>query len=187
MAVDEMADQMADELVDELVVWVDDGFDAFVRRHGQALCRTAFLLTGDHHLAEDLVQVALAKVAGRWTRIVASGDPMPYVRTTLLRTAIAWRRRRWHGEVPTETLPDRGAVDAPIDRREQVRAALLELPRRQRAVVVLRFYDDLSEAETARLLGCSVGTVKSQSAKARAHLRELLGHDTLSTDPKDES
>ena len=154
-------------------------FDAYVRDHAPSLCRGAFLLTGDRHLAEDLVQTALAKVASRWGRIVAEGDPTPYVRTVMVRTAIAWRRRRWLGEVPTSPLPE--ATDADhtggVDRRERLRLALLAVPRRQRAALVLRFYDDLSEAETARVMGCSVGTVKSQTAKGLARLRTLLDQE----------
>jgi RNA polymerase sigma-70 factor (sigma-E family) len=154
-------------------------FDAYVRDHAQALCRGAFLLTGDRHLAEDLVQTALAKVAPRWGGVVAKGDPGPYVRTVIVRQAIAWRRRRWRGEVPTAPLPDTGGTDhtGAVDGRERLRRALLAVPRRQRAALVLRFYDDLSEAETARVMGCSVGTVKSQTAKGLARLRAVLDEE----------
>jgi len=154
-------------------------FDAYVHDHAQTLSRGAFLLTGDRHLAEDLVQTALAKVAPRWGRIVAGGDPTPYVRMVMVRTAIAWRRRRWRGEVPTSPLPDATDTDQTggVDRRERLRHALLAVPRRQRAALVLRFYDDLTEAETARAMGCSVGTVKSQTAKGLARLRTLLDQE----------
>jgi RNA polymerase sigma-70 factor (sigma-E family) len=160
-------------------VTLDSDFDAYVRQHAQSLCRGAFLLTGDRHLAEDLVQTALAKVAGRWDRIVAKGDPTPYVRTVIVRTAIAWRRRRWHGEVPTSPLPEEAGADrvGAVDGRERLRHALLLVPRRQRAALVLRFYEDLSEAETARVMGCSVGTVKSQTAKGLTRLRSLLDQE----------
>ncbi|HEY1281603.1 MAG TPA: SigE family RNA polymerase sigma factor [Acidimicrobiales bacterium] len=154
-------------------------FDAYVRDHAQALCRGAFLLTGDRHLAEDLVQTALAKCAPRWGRIADQGDPTPYVRTVIVRTAIAWRRRRWRGEVPTSPLPEATANDpvGVVDGRERLRHALLAVPRRQRAALVLRFYDDLSEAETARVMGCSVGTVKSQTARGLARLRTVLDQE----------
>jgi RNA polymerase sigma-70 factor (sigma-E family) len=154
-------------------------FESYVRRHAQALCRGAFLLTGDRHLAEDLVQTALAKVAGRWDHIVANGDPTPYVRTVIVRTAIAWRRRRWRGEVPTSPVPEESGRDhlGAVDGRERLRHALLLVPRRQRAALVLRFYEDLSDAETARAMGCSVGTVKSQTAKGLARLRTLLDQE----------
>jgi RNA polymerase sigma factor (sigma-70 family) len=110
---------------------------------------------------------------------VAEGDPTPYVRTVVVRTAIAWRRRRWRGEVPTSPLPEATGADhvGAVDGRERLRHALLAVPRRQRAALVLRFYDDLSEAETARIMGCSVGTVKSQTAKGLARLRAVLDQE----------
>ena len=153
-------------------------FDAFVHEWGPRLGRFAFLLTGDHQLAEDLVQTALAKVVRQWGRVVERGDPAPYVRTVVLNTAIGWRRRRWRGEHPTGQLPEVALADgtAGVDDRERLRRALLELPTRQRAAVVLRFYEDLGEAEVARLLGCSVGTVKSQTAKGLGKLRSILGN-----------
>ena len=159
-------------------VGVDETFDAFVRDRTAGLARTAFLLTADHHLAEDLLQATLAKVADRWTTIVRRGDPTAYVRKVMLHTAISWRRRRWHGEVPTAVLPDAPRADAaaPLG-DERLRAALAQVPPRQRAALVLRYYEDLSETETAACLGCSVGTVKSQTAKGLARLRSLLGTD----------
>jgi RNA polymerase sigma-70 factor (sigma-E family) len=162
-----------------VVLPVEAGFDAYVRQHAQSLCRAAFLLTGDHHLAEDLVQTALAKVALRWGRVVAKGEPTPYVRTVIVRTAIAWRRRRWHGEVPTSPLPERAGAEhaTSLDRRDRLHQALLQVPPRQRAALVLRFYEDLSVADTARTMRCSVGTVKSQTAKGLAHLRALLAEE----------
>jgi RNA polymerase sigma-70 factor (sigma-E family) len=153
-------------------------FETYVRSHGSQLSRTAFLLTGDRHLAEDLVQASLAKAAVRWGRIVAAGDPTPYVRQVMVHQATAWRRRRSHGEVPIAVVPDRahdGSPEVGVDRRERLRQALMRVPARQRVAVVLRFYEDLSEADTARAMGCSVGTVKSQTAKGLARLRELLG------------
>jgi len=162
----------------------DDGaplsFDRYVRDRSPALLRTAFLLTGDRHRAEDLVQTTLTKVLDRWDGIAARGDPHAYLRTVLLRTALGWRRRKWEGERPSSELPDRAeATDATatIDRRDRLRVALLGLPPRQRAAVVLRHYEDLSEADTAAVLGCSVGTVKSQTAKGLERLRALLTDD----------
>jgi RNA polymerase sigma-70 factor (sigma-E family) len=143
-------------------------FDAFVTARSRALLRTAYLLTRDHALAEDLVQTALAKAWFHWSRI-REDNPEPYVRRILVTTYSSWWRRRWNGEIPTEELPD-----APTPNGEDeldLWDAIGRLPRRQRAVVVLRFYEDLSEAETARLMGSSVGTVKSQTAKALAKLR----------------
>jgi RNA polymerase sigma-70 factor (sigma-E family) len=159
------------------------GFEAYVRDQGGRLARIAFLLTGDAYLAEDLVQVALSKLAPKWDRVVAQGDPTPYVRAILVNTATGWRRRRWSGEAPTSPLPDGRADDGQraladgVDRRDELRRALGQLGARQRAVVVLRFYEDLPEAEVARLLHCSVGTVKSQAAKALAKLRLLIPDD----------
>ena len=147
------------------------GFDEFVATRSRALLRTAYLLTGDHGLAEDLLQTALAKCWFSWGRI--DGPPEPYVRRALATTYATWWRRRWRGEQPTGNLPDRGdpAATAPVDDRDALWRALGALPRRQRAVVVLRYYEDLSEAETASALGISTGTVKSQAAKALATLR----------------
>jgi RNA polymerase sigma-70 factor (sigma-E family) len=147
------------------------GFDEFVATRSRALLRTAYLLTGDHGLAEDLLQTALAKCWFAWGRI--DGPPEPYVRRVLATTYATWWRRRWRGERPTDALPDRGdpAATAPVDDRDALWRALGALPRRQRAVVVLRYYEDLSEAETAAALGISTGTVKSQAAKALAALR----------------
>jgi RNA polymerase sigma-70 factor (sigma-E family) len=158
------------------IIWVDEGFAAFVRNRSASLARTALLLTADPHLAEDLVQTALAKVAARWTRIASAGDPTPYVRNVMLRTVISWRRRRSFGEVPVATMPDASDAASTVnDADELLRRALGELPPRQRAVLVLRFYEDLSEADTAAALGCSVGTVKSKTAKGLARLRTSLG------------
>jgi RNA polymerase sigma-70 factor (sigma-E family) len=154
-----------------------NGMDDYVRGHANRLFRVAFLLTGDRHRAEDLVQTVLARVAPRWERIAAVGDPFPYLRVALARTAIGWRRRRWLAEVPTAELPDvTTSPDAltQIDMRMQLADALRELTSRQRAVVVLRYYGDLSEADTAAALGCSVGSVKTHSSRALTHLQRAL-------------
>ncbi len=155
-------------------------FDTYVQERSPALLRLAFLLTGDPHLAEDLVQSSLVKVMGRWEAVAAAGDPHAYVRTVVLRTALGWRRRRWNGERPSDPVPDRpDATDAAgtVVARERLRRALLALPPRQRAAVVLRHYEDLSEADVARALHCSVGTVKSQTARGLDRLRTLLDDD----------
>jgi RNA polymerase sigma-70 factor (sigma-E family) len=146
------------------------GFDGFVATRSQALLRTAYLLTGDHGLAEDLLQTALAKSWFAWARI--DGPPEPYVRRVLATTYATWWRRRWRGERPTGDLPDRpDPAEAGVEDRDLLWRALDALPRRQRVVVVLRYYEDLSEAETAAALGVSAGTVKSQASKALAALR----------------
>lgn len=118
-------------------------FEEYVAARGRALWRSAWLLTGDHHRAEDLVQTALMKCCRRWT-----------------------------GEVSTEVLPERAAAEADVEVRRDVLAALARLPRGQRAVIVLRFYDDLAEAQAASALGVTVGTVKSQTARALRTLRQ---------------
>jgi RNA polymerase sigma-70 factor (sigma-E family) len=146
-------------------------FDDFVAARSSALLRTAYLLTHDHAHAEDLLQSALTRAWFAWSRI--EGHPEPYVRRILVNTYASWWRRRWNGEVPTGELPEQPATggDADRDTGQDLWAAMARLPRRQRAVVVLRYFEDLTEAETARLLGCSVGTVKSQTSKAFAKLR----------------
>ena len=147
---------------------MDEEFSAYVVARRRALLRSAWLLMGDWHLAEDLVQTALAKAYLKWRRI---DDADAYVRRVLTTTYVTWWRRRWHGEQPTATLPDTPIRDADNDVRAQLLDALRDLPRRQRAVVVLRYFEDLTEVETAAALGCSVGTVKSQHARALARLR----------------
>ena len=145
-------------------------FATFVAARTSALVRTAYLLTGDWQRAEDLLQTALMRCYGRWSRI---DDHEAYVRRTLVVTYAGWRRRRWIGETPAE-MPDTLAVpdrtDAAGDRTDVVRL-LATLPPRQRAVLVLRFYEDMTEAEVAHTLGIAVGTVKSQTARALDRLR----------------
>jgi RNA polymerase sigma-70 factor (sigma-E family) len=149
-------------------------FEEFVQARSDRLLRTAYLLTRDHALAEDLLQTALAKGWSSWHRIEA--DPESYVRRIIVNTFSTWWRRRWNGEVPTEELPEPSGSDpAPggpdIATNTDLWSAVGRLPKRQRAVIVLRFYEDLSEADTAGLLGVSPGTIKSQTAKALAKLR----------------
>jgi RNA polymerase sigma-70 factor (sigma-E family) len=147
-----------------------EGFDEFVATRSRTLLRTAYLLTGEHALAEDLVQTALAKAWFAWGRI--DGPPEPYVRRVLVTTYATWWRRKWQGERPTGSLPQvPTAASTSVEDRDALWRALAVLPRRQRAVVVLRYYEDLSEADTAAALGISKGTVKSQAAKALATLR----------------
>jgi RNA polymerase sigma-70 factor (sigma-E family) len=156
------------------------GFREYVAARRNALLRVAWALTGDWALAEDLLQTALAKVWPKWTSIRRTDDPDVYVRRVLVTTYSTWWRRKWRGEIPTGDLPEpraaggwTGAAD-PADEvalAETLRVALSGLPRRQRAVVVLRYVEDLPEADVAEILGCSVGTVKSQASKGLAKLR----------------
>ena len=151
----------------------DDGFRRFVVEQRQSLLRTAYLLTGDHGHAEDLVQTALLATYRHWARVSGRGEPTAYVRKALVNTSTSWRRRLSSTEQVIETLPEQAAAAVP-DRDEEMIRALRELPPRMRAVVVLRYFEDRSEAQTAELLGCSVGTVKTQSSRAMSRLRELL-------------
>ncbi len=150
-----------------------DGFAAFVAARGPALARSAYVLTGDPHLAEDLVQSALAKALPRWSAIA---DPEAYVRRVMFTDHVSgWRRRRGTTEVPVERVPETrepGHETATV-RRVALAAALARLSRRQRAVLVLRFLDDLTEAQAADVLGVTVGTVKSQTHDALRRLREV--------------
>jgi RNA polymerase sigma-70 factor (sigma-E family) len=146
------------------------GFRAFVEAHGATLLHAARLLTGDHHRGEDLLQTALTRLYLKWGRIDA---PLPYVRRALVTAHIDQTRRRWWGERPAAALPDEpqpsGTADA--DARDELRRLLAALAPRDRAVIVLRYYCDLSEQETAAALRVPVGTVKSCSARALARLR----------------
>lgn len=152
-----------------------DSFEEFVAGRYAALVRSAYLLVGNRADAEDLVQTALSKVVPVWQRI--EQDPERYVRTVLVRESVnRWRRRRWR-EVGVATVPDVAdlpATDAVVTDRLALRQALGQLPPKQRAVVVLRFYEDLTVAEVAAILTCSEGTVKSQTHDALARLRQLL-------------
>ncbi|MCD4534905.1 SigE family RNA polymerase sigma factor [Nocardioides sp. cx-169] len=151
------------------------GFEEFVLARRPALLRTAYLMTGSHEDAEDLVQVALVKAVPHWRRI--RDRPDPYVRRVLARESVSrWRRRRWR-EVATDSPPETGRADGDAEQREDLRRALLELAPRQRAVVVLRYYEDLTEAQTAEALGVTVGTVKSQARDALARLRAVVPLD----------
>jgi len=150
-----------------------DGFTGFVAGQGRGLLRTAWLLTGDWASAEDLVQTTFTQVWRSWDRVRRKDDPSTYVRRIMLNAHLKQQRRRWHGERPTAVLPEAPGRDVTQDSdvRQSLRTALATLPPRQRAVVVLRYFTDLSEAQTAAALGCSVGTVKSQASRAMVALR----------------
>jgi RNA polymerase sigma-70 factor (sigma-E family) len=149
-------------------------FHEFVVLRSPALSRRAYLLTGDHQLAEDLLQSALAKTYRHWRRI-SGGDPEAYVRRVMYHQQVSWWRRR----LPTERLEaeptDRPGSDhsEATALRLTVATALRHLTPRQRAVVVLRFYEDLTEAQVAEVLGCSVGTVKRHGHDALRRLRDI--------------
>jgi RNA polymerase sigma-70 factor (sigma-E family) len=155
----------------------DADFEAYMSARQPSLLRTAYLLTGDRHTAEDLVQTALAKLYLSWDKVQDRGVLDGYVRRILVNENNSLWRRAWkRREFSTDTLPDHQAV---TDRADEGQSAALwefvqTLPRKQRAVVVLRYYEDLSEAEVAETLGISVGTVKSQASRALAALRSRV-------------
>ena len=149
-------------------------FEDFVEARGASLLRSAWLLTGDRQKAEDLVQTALAKAWAHWGTIGrdGTGSHSAYVHRVMVTTYAAWWRRKWNAEQPYGDVPEPGQTrDEVIDLRRDLLTALASLPRGQRAVVVLRYFDDLTEAQTAHVLDCSIGTVKSQTARALAVLR----------------
>jgi RNA polymerase sigma-70 factor (sigma-E family) len=151
----------------------DHSFREYVRARRQALLRTAYLLTGNLADAEDLVQSALAKTYLAWHRIEDRGAVDSYVRRAMVNTQISWWRRRRLEEFPTDEIPDQATADYPVstDLQESLRRAIDRLPHRMRAAVMLRYYEDMTEAEVAEVLGVSVGTVKSTVSRAVAKLR----------------
>jgi RNA polymerase sigma-70 factor (sigma-E family) len=152
----------------------DTEFAEFVDGRFTALQRFGYLLTGEWHLAEDLVQASLTKV---WfhRNSLRSGTAMEsYTRTVMVNTSTQWWRRRWRGETPTERLPETHAASeyGTVDDRDLLLRALATLPRRTRATLVLRYFEDLPESEIAQIMGCSIGTVKSHVSRGLAKLRE---------------
>ncbi|WSK22112.1 SigE family RNA polymerase sigma factor [Streptomyces sp. NBC_01298] len=167
----------------------EETFAEFVAAQGVPLLRTARLLTGDWHLGQDLVQVTLAKVYDRWARAGRYDAPVGYAHKVMVTTYCTWRRRRWHYELPHAALPDAVGVYGigsgsgeptaeAVAASDLLERALLGLPRRQRAVLVLRYYQDLTVEQTAEILGCPNGTVTSLTARALTRLRS---HPDLST------
>jgi RNA polymerase sigma-70 factor (sigma-E family) len=157
----------------------EEAFRDYVTTRGRALLRTAYLLTGNLADAEDLLQAALAKTYLAWDRIEDRGALDGYVRRAMVNTHISWWRRRRVQEFPTDELPDRAVADhaGDSDLQETMRRAIDRLPLRMRTALVLRYYEDLTEAEVAERLGVSLGTVKSTVSRAVAKLRidaELL-------------
>jgi RNA polymerase sigma-70 factor (sigma-E family) len=154
----------------------DADFRSFVQAREHALLRTAYLLTGDRHAAEDLLQGALEKAIRRWQHIREPAALEGYVRQIMYRDQVSAWRLRPSREVLTELVPEPRSAPQPtpfdqVDDRASLRGALLKLGRRQRAVLVLRFYEDLTEEQVAAALGVSLGTVKSQTARALENLR----------------
>jgi RNA polymerase sigma-70 factor (sigma-E family) len=164
-------------------------FTEFMSGRSASLFRTAYLIVGDHQLAQDLLQESLIKTYLAWPRLRDVGNAEAYTRKAIVTTAISWRRRRSFHERPSDvqleaTEPDPGEA---VTTHTSVVAQLRTLPARQRAAVVLRYYEDLSEAQTAALMGCSVGTVKSQVSTGLHKLRDRLGAGFLDAPPNDET
>lgn len=149
-------------------------FRRFVMRRGSALCRSAYLLTGDWQLGEDLVQIALANTWRRRWRLRNVEALEAYVHRSMVRTQISWRRRRSSLELPVDEPTDQISADhsEAVLERDSMWAALTQLPAKQRAVLVLRYYEDLSEHQIADVLGCSTGTVKSHASRGIDALRK---------------
>jgi RNA polymerase sigma-70 factor (sigma-E family) len=153
---------------------VTAAFDDFVNSRYASLTRSAYLLTGDWGTAEDVVQTALARTWLAWARLERHEEMDAYVRRVVVNVHVSSRRRRWWGETPTEELPDRPGGDEAthgIEMRDVLRRALAALPTKQRTIVVLRHYEQMSETEVASLLGISVGTVKSRCSRGLVALR----------------
>ncbi len=149
----------------------DADFTRFVEQRYASMARTATLLAGSPARGEDLLQEALLRAFTHWRRLRDTGAAEAWVRTTMVRLLLHDRKRRWSGEIPTADLPERANAAADAATAQTVRAALRTLPEDQRAAIVLRYFLDLSEAETAEALGCAPGTVKSRVSRAMATLR----------------
>jgi RNA polymerase sigma-70 factor (sigma-E family) len=157
-----------------------EGFADFVAARATALLRTAYLTCGSAAEAEDILQSALERAYSNWHRLHRDADPEPYVRRIIVNLAISRARRRAILRlIPVHSPPDMPAPRGDVELRHVLFDALRALPPRQRAVMVLRYWEDMTEAQTARILGCSVGTVKSQASKALARLRVLLDREVV--------
>ena len=161
----------------------DESFVAFVSEHSASLLRTAYMLVGDRSRAEDLLQTALTKTYLQWGQIRDQSAAPAYVRRVLANTATSWWRLRSFSERPTEVLPDLLAADLIGPREDQLAMwrHLQALPRRQRTVLVLRYYEDLSMQEVADAMGISVGGVKSMASRALDKLRAQMGSNGSAT------
>ena len=159
-------------------------FDEFVTLHGPELLRLAYMLSGSREQAEDLVQNALVKAYRRWDAVSSADRPIAYVRTIVAREHLSWWRRKSSHETPG-LVPDQAGDDSPdtaVAETDAMWRLLATLPRRQRAVLALRYYEDLSDAGIAELLGCSEGTVRSNASRALASLRSSSMTQTVIND-----
>jgi RNA polymerase sigma-70 factor (sigma-E family) len=170
----------------ESVAGADGDFEDFVNSRGASLLRSAYLLCGgDRGAAEDLLQDVLERMYPRWRRI--RGQPEAYARAALANAAVSrWRlrsRRVAETFLDADAVPAKSGEERTVEERDAIVRALAMLPPRARAVVVLRYFEELTEVETASALGCSVGTVKSQSSRALTRLRELLSASSHTSTP----
>lgn len=157
---------------------LEERFTAFVQARGDHHLRLATLLTGDPQAAEDLVQASLVKLYRAWPRLDTAADPDAYLRRIIVNTHRSWWRARWRRETPVRAVPDTSSGEDTAERQADgvlVRQALARLPRQQRAVLVLRYLEDLPEAEVASLLGCTTGTVKTHAHRGLRAIRSALG------------
>ena len=165
----------------------DAEFTDFVHTHGPGLLRTACLLTADRGRGEDLAQTALARAYAHWGRVRQADDRLAYVRRLLVNSHLSWLRRLTNTEQVIESVPDRGDgadLQAAHAEADELRTALRELSPRVRTAVVLRYFDDLSEAETARVMGCSPSTVNNHVGRGLALLRGLLADRDAPATPR---
>ena len=159
----------------------EDGFTDFVRTHSATLFRTAYLMTGDYQRAEDILQTTLVRLYQRWPRVERMDRPVGYARKVLVSQTVSWWRRRSSHETPL-LLRDEPAWGGQIEEvveHERVWHAVLSLPPRQRAVMALKYYEDLSEAQIAEALDMAPGTVKSHAHAAARRLADLLGEPAV--------
>ena len=159
----------------------EERFADFVRAHSATLFRTAYLMTGDYQRAEDVVQESLVRIYQRWTRVDQMAAPVAYARKVVVNRAASWWRKKSSRETPSPLYAEPvwgGHLDE-VAEHQRVGQAVLALPGRQRAVMVLRYYEDMSEAQIAETLGMAPGTVKSHSHAAIRRLNEILGEPAL--------
>jgi RNA polymerase sigma-70 factor (sigma-E family) len=164
-------------------------FAEFMSARSASLFRTAYLIVGDHQLAQDLLQESLVKTYVAWPRLRDISKAEAYTRKTIVTTAISWRRRRSFHERPMDPLPDPAVPDPAetVTTHASMLAQLRTLPPRQRAAIVLRYYEDLSVAQTADVMDCSVGAVKAQVSTGLSQLRHRMGANFLTAPLDDEA
>jgi RNA polymerase sigma-70 factor (sigma-E family) len=165
---------------------VEGSFEEYVTARGDTLLRFAYVLSGDRYLAEDLVQEVLSRVHGRWHRMAHVEQPDAYLRTAIVRQFLSWRRRRASGETPTDRLPERTSIADTANQQaaqDEMWRLLAELPRKQRTVLVLRFYVDMSDQDIAEVIGCRPTTVRVHASRGLARLRRILQPSSQVTEP----